>query len=324
MISRSTVSRLIVAIGLLVPSIASAETATGRDMVFRPLAPSKGGSIDFSTSPATAALREEQARSTGAAHAEGLTEISPQRENANGLFLEGTLGYQYSYNGNNGTMSMTADRVHNTRASGVSGTLQLQLWATTTQPVAGQTIFAYTLGVYTLGTLGAGQQFNNVNTGTIQFFPPPPGTYYITMALEEYDGTQYVYQDFFTFSTLRTFTASIACSPSGTVMCLNNGRFRVQAFYETVTSSGAAATVPITSDTGYVWFFSSNNVESVVKVVNGCALNSRYWVFAGGLTNVQVTFTITDTLTGLVRNYSNPLGTAFQPIQDTNAFASCP
>ena len=78
----------------------------------------------------------------------------------------------------------------------------------------------------------------------------------------------------------------------------------------------------MTSDTGYFWFFSSNNAEMIVKVVDGRAFNSRFWVFAGGLTNVNVVMTVTDTLTGAFNTYTNPQGVAFQPIQDTSAFAS--
>jgi hypothetical protein len=33
---------------------------------------------------------------------------------------------------------------------------------------------------------------------------------------------------------------------------------------------------------------------------------------------------VTDTETGHVRQYFNPQGKAFAPIQDTNAFATCP
>jgi len=64
--------------------------------------------------------------------------------------------------------------------------------------------------------------------------------------------------------------------------------------------------------------------EMVVKVLNACALNSRYWTFAGGLTDVNVILTVTDTQTGAIQTYTNPQGTPFQPIQDTNAFATCP
>lgn len=244
--------------------------------------------------------------------------------NVNGLSLEGFLTYNYQYNGNSGTLRMTAERVRNSRMGGISGTLQLQLWATTTSPIFGQTINAYTLGTYTLGQLSGGTSFTNVDTGLIGFTAPPPGTYYITMALQEFDGTQFLYQDLFTFSGLQTFGPSAACTATSTALCLNNGRFRVAVSWQTTTASGVGNAVPITGDTGYFWFFSSNNVELVIKVVNGCGFNSRYWVFSGGLTNVNVTITVTDTQTGGVKFYQNPLNTAFQPIQDTAAFATCP
>jgi hypothetical protein len=88
--------------------------------------------------------------------------------------------------------------------------------------------------------------------------------------------------------------------------------------------SGTGQAVRLTVDTGYFSFFSPNNVEVIVKVVSGCGFNSRYWTFAGGLTDVNVVLTVTDTQTGAVRTYTNPQGVAFQPIQDTSAFATCP
>ena len=42
------------------------------------------------------------------------------------------------------------------------------------------------------------------------------------------------------------------------------------------------------------------------------------------MTNVNVVTTITDTQTGAVKTYSSAQGVAFQPVQDTVAFASCP
>ncbi len=80
----------------------------------------------------------------------------------------------------------------------------------------------------------------------------------------------------------------------------------------------------LTADTGYFWFFSPTNVEMVVKALNGCGLNSKYWVFAGGLTNTAVVLTVTDMQTGASKTYLNPANTAFQPIQDTSAFSTCP
>ena len=122
-----------------------------------------------------------------------------------------------------------------------------------------------------------------------------------------------------------TTAAAAPCVSNATTLCLNNGRFQVQTQWTTTAgASGAGQAVSLTGDTGYFWFFSANNVEMVVKVVNGCAVNSSYWTFAGGLTDVNVVTTVTDTQTGATRTYTNPQSTAFQPIQDTSAFPSCP
>ena len=59
-------------------------------------------------------------------------------------------------------------------------------------------------------------------------------------------------------------------------------------------------------------------------MLNGCPVNNRYWVFAGGLTNVRVLFTVADLSNDAVKTDYYPLNRPFQPIQDTSAFATCP
>jgi len=122
----------------------------------------------------------------------------------------------------------------------------------------------------------------------------------------------------------RLTTRTSACVPSATRLCLNEGRFAVEATY-TTTQGGPdqASAVPLTADTGYLTFFDPDNVEVMLKVLNGCGVNQSYWVFAAGLTDVQVEMTVTDTETGAVQTYANPLGQAFRPILDTSAFAGC-
>lgn len=118
------------------------------------------------------------------------------------------------------------------------------------------------------------------------------------------------------------FAYAASCSGSG--LCLGNSRFGITADWSTTTSSGHGTGVALTADTGYFWFFGSTNVEMVVKALDGCGITGHKWIFAGGLTNVNVTMTVTDFQTGAVKTYINPQGTAFQPIQDTGAFATCP
>lgn len=115
------------------------------------------------------------------------------------------------------------------------------------------------------------------------------------------------------------------CLEDAFTMCLVGGRFEVVATFDTGRGeSGSAEMVRLTDDSGYMWFFNSTNIEVVLKVLNACALNDEYWVFAGGLTNVHVLITVTDSITGAFVQYANPFDTTFQPIQDTSALAVCP
>lgn len=113
------------------------------------------------------------------------------------------------------------------------------------------------------------------------------------------------------------------CVEDANTMCLNNGRYRVRATWSSGANSGNAGAVRLTTDTGYLWFFNNSNVELVVKVLNACSLNNRFWVFAGGLTDVGVTLTITDMTANVTKTYTNAGGQAFQPITDTSAFDTC-
>ncbi|HXT21273.1 MAG TPA: alpha/beta fold hydrolase [Thermoanaerobaculia bacterium] len=113
------------------------------------------------------------------------------------------------------------------------------------------------------------------------------------------------------------------CVPTPTALCLRD-RFRVEATWETASAQGAAGAVPLTHESGYLWFFAAGNVEVDVKLLDGCALNQRYWVFAAGTTDVGVTLTVTDTLRGGSKSYTHARGTPFTPVLDTGAFATCP
>lgn len=116
------------------------------------------------------------------------------------------------------------------------------------------------------------------------------------------------------------------CVPSDTVMCLGrNERFRVEGDWRDFDGNrGSFMTVPYTRDSGLVWFFNENNIEFLVKILNGCNFNGHFWVFAAATTDVEYTLTVTDTETGLVQTYSNPLGNAAAAITDTGAFETCP
>jgi PKD repeat protein len=112
------------------------------------------------------------------------------------------------------------------------------------------------------------------------------------------------------------------CQPSDTSLCLNSDRFRVEASWRDFqNNSGVARAAPLTGDTGTFWFFNEDNVELILKVLDGRVVNGHFWVFYGALSNVEFTITVTDTETGRTRRYTNPLG-GFGSVGDTTAFSS--
>jgi pseudomonalisin len=115
--------------------------------------------------------------------------------------------------------------------------------------------------------------------------------------------------------------APATCAPGPTALCLNGGRFRVGASWRNVGTgeSGDARAVPLSGDTGYFWFFTDNNIELVVKALDGRAVNGKFWFFYGALSNVEYSIVVTDTTTGLSRSYFNPQGRQAS-VADVSAF----
>jgi Trypsin-like peptidase domain len=114
---------------------------------------------------------------------------------------------------------------------------------------------------------------------------------------------------------------STTCTPNAATRCLNNGRFKVEVTWNVASqgTGGSGTGVTVSGDTGYFWFFSSGNIELMVKALDGRAVNGYYWIFYGALSVVAYTITVTDTTTGAVKTYSNPQG-HMASNADTSAF----
>lgn len=109
--------------------------------------------------------------------------------------------------------------------------------------------------------------------------------------------------------------------PETQTLDVQGGRFRITAHWQsTAGASGAGTAVPLTTDSGAFWFFRPDNLELLFKVLNGCAVNGKYWVLGAGLTDVGVEIEIEDTLTGATWTHQSPVGEPFAPVQDTGAF----
>ena len=114
--------------------------------------------------------------------------------------------------------------------------------------------------------------------------------------------------------------AAVPCGANANRLCLNDARFGVEvAWKDPQGHTGKGTAVSLTGDTGYFWFFNAANVELVSKIVDGRAVNGKYWVFYGALSNVEYTLTVTDSATGQVKTYRNPQG-QLASVADTGAF----
>ena len=106
----------------------------------------------------------------------------------------------------------------------------------------------------------------------------------------------------------------VPCGVEPGALCLG-GRFRVRAYFtdpRTGLQRVAAQAIPLTSDTGAFWFFGNDNVELVLKVLDGGAVNGHFWVYYGALSDVQYTITVFDPASGLVAHGSGKTGPSGQ------------
>jgi hypothetical protein len=111
-----------------------------------------------------------------------------------------------------------------------------------------------------------------------------------------------------------------ACVPGPERLCLAGGRFAVEARWrDFLGNTGSGKAVSLSGDTGYFWFFGPENVEVVLKVLDGRLVNGKFWVFYGALSNVEYTLTVVDTETGAGKTYANPSG-RLASVADTAAF----
>ena len=118
-----------------------------------------------------------------------------------------------------------------------------------------------------------------------------------------------------------------ACVPGPGTLCLLGGRFRASIDFRTPNvGAGTGHAMRLSDQTGLFWFFNQSNMELLVKVIDGCGVQGLrgHWIFFAATTNVDFSMTITDTETGVSKQYRNPLGLAALPVQDVTTFRACP
>ncbi|MEO7794835.1 MAG: hypothetical protein ABIV06_08685 [Thermoanaerobaculia bacterium] len=114
------------------------------------------------------------------------------------------------------------------------------------------------------------------------------------------------------------------CADGAPRLTLGGGRFEVCTLWTSFSGAhGAGVPVALTTDSGGFWFFGPDNLEVVVKILDGCGTNQRFWLYSAGLTNVEVTLGVIDTWTGQTWIRDTRLATPFPPIQDIEALPGC-
>jgi hypothetical protein len=122
-----------------------------------------------------------------------------------------------------------------------------------------------------------------------------------------------------------------SCVPSDTVLCLDDQpgdrRFTATMNFATVQGggfSGKGQALPLGLEGvrrgGLFWFFAQDNPEILVKVLNGCGSNGKFWVFYSAGTNIGFTLNVRDKVTGVLKSYTNADLHPASPVQDTAAF----
>jgi hypothetical protein len=163
-------------------------------------------------------------------------------------------------------------------------------------------------------------------------YPVPPGDLTGTCTATQADPTATPFTVTADGAIAVTSTTPVInpCAPSASTVCAEGGRFSL-----TVNGTNAAGqSTPgrvsprdVYPDGGYFWFFNQDDAEVLIRVINGCRQNNRYWVFTEGLDPVmttELTITVTDTATGVQQQYVTLMNSPAPGVTDNNAFATCP
>jgi hypothetical protein len=115
--------------------------------------------------------------------------------------------------------------------------------------------------------------------------------------------------------------SSPSCAPADRHLCLLGGRFKVEVEWRNQRNGarGFGHALTGSDQSGYFWFFDAQNVELIVKALDGRPTTGAHWLFYGGLSDVEYWVTVTDTATGAVKLYRNAPGNICG-VGDTGAF----
>ena len=106
-------------------------------------------------------------------------------------------------------------------------------------------------------------------------------------------------------------------------LCLLNDRFAVKVTAHAPDGNFIGRRAIAGAESGVFTFFSANNWEMLVKVLDGCGINDAFWVSAAAASDVGYTLEVLDRANGLTKTWESPAGAAAAPILDIGAFPAC-
>ena len=127
-------------------------------------------------------------------------------------------------------------------------------------------------------------------------------------------------------NAIRKISRAVSCGGDSTVLCLNKDHsFLVSLSARDQRTGRTASGSPVLVNDVFGYFtipdltFSPNSHEVLVKILDGRELNGSFWVFHGGLTDLEYTLTVQESDSGRIRTYFKPAGSLCGGF-DTSAF----
>jgi hypothetical protein len=116
--------------------------------------------------------------------------------------------------------------------------------------------------------------------------------------------------------------AAGGCRGTDTALCLLGARFEADLAWRLPGGAWTPARSRSLNDgTGAFWFSSPDGLELAVKMIDGSAVNSHFWVYFAALTNVEYRLTVTASSDGAVRTYHSARG-QLTSLADVQAFVA--
>ncbi len=125
--------------------------------------------------------------------------------------------------------------------------------------------------------------------------------------------------------SLNAKASDYGCLEDGRVSCLLEGRFKVTAWVKKdvgLSQINMPARIKkslIGDEASLFYFFTYDNPELLVKVVDACAINGKHWVFASAATDLDYQVVVSDLVTNYQKTYTGDRSNSL--IKDTLSFS---